>query len=797
MTSSEKTHNTVPQYDPHYIQKVTQNRLQNTSAPGGKNQQYILPMFPYPSGQFHMGHARNYTLACSLNKYYHLNGFSTFMPMGWDAFGLPAENAAIKHHKHPKEWTNQNIQQMRAEFDRLGLYYNWNYDMKTCEPEYYRWQQWLFIQMYKQGLAYQKNATVNWDPVDQTVLANEQVIDGKGWRSGAVVERKEIKQWFIKTTAYANELLEGLNTLDNWPPQVKQMQENWIGKSQGLDIEFKVEGGNSIQVFTTRGDTIFGASAILVAPTHPIAKLAAKDQDIAQKLKSLMTTGVSEAEIEKQEKIGVALNQFAICPISNRKLPVWAANYVLMDYGHGAIMLVPAHCERDHQFAIKYQLEIPAVIDADHDYTKTAYLSKGVLINSGTYNGMDSDKAIIQISKDLAAKNAGKLKEEFRLRDWGISRQRYWGCPIPMVHCKSCGIVPEKEENLPVKLPTDIDFESGKNILGSIPEFLNTTCPICNESAVRETDTFDTFFDSSWYYARFLSQGDTKHLLNPALKTSLPVDIYIGGIEHAILHLLYARFVNMFLHNIGLSNSKEPFKEMITQGMVLKDGAKMSKSKGNIVTPSELHTKYGADAIRLFILFAAPPTQSLEWSDAGIEGMQRFLKKVHHYFTNPSQIQNTENPTAWTESQKILKQITADYEKRQLNTTVAGAMKLFNILTNQKDRTRTHEKIEKIFLTVMKPIAPHMALYCSDAIGFEITSWPIVDQKALDQAQIDISIQINGKMRGKVKANSQSTENDILEIARKNPTISKYLYEKEVKKVIYVPARLLNIVVQA
>jgi leucyl-tRNA synthetase len=798
MASSAKSSNTTTQYDPHHIQSITQSRLQNNTDPGNKNQQYILPMFPYPSGQFHMGHARNYTLACTLNQYYHLNGHSTFMPMGWDAFGLPAENAAIKHNKHPKEWTNQNIKQMREEFDRLGLYYNWNYDMRTCEPEYYRWQQWLFIQMYKHDLAYQKNATVNWDPVDQTVLANEQVINGKGWRSGATVERKEIKQWFIKTTAYANDLLSGISTLDKWPSQVKQMQENWIGKSQGLDITFQVEGTDtSVQVFTTRGDTLFGASAILVAPTHPIAKQAANDASIAKQLKPLMTTGVSEAEIEKQEKIGVALNQFAICPISNRKLPIWAANYVLMDYGHGAIMLVPAHCERDHQFATKYNLKIPAVIQAEHDYAKTAYLTKGTLINSGVYDGMSSDEAIIKISHDLQAKNAGKLKEEFRLRDWGVSRQRYWGCPIPMIHCSDCGIVPEKEENLPIKLPTDITFESGTNILKSLPEFLNTTCPKCNKSATRETDTFDTFLDSSWYYARFLSQGDTHHLLDPKLKSSLPVDIYIGGIEHAILHLLYARFINMFLHKIGLSDTKEPFKEMITQGMVLKDGAKMSKSKGNIVTPSDLHATYGADAIRLFILFAAPPTQSLEWSDAGIEGMHRFLKKVHHYFTNQAKPLQTERPEDWLESQKILKQITTDYEKRQLNTTVAGAMKLFNILTNSKDRTLTHEKIEKIFLTVMKPIAPHIALYCSDAIGFEINHWPSIDQETIDHAQIEISIQVNGKMRGKVKVGAQDSEDQVLKAAQSNPIVLKHLDHKQIRKVIFVPGRLLNIVVSA
>ncbi|MDC3180979.1 leucine--tRNA ligase [Gammaproteobacteria bacterium] len=783
-------------YDPHHIQASSQEKLikQNHSSTG--YEKYLLPMFPYPSGQLHMGHARNYTLACVLNQYYQLNGHKTFMPMGWDAFGLPAENAAIKHNKHPKEWTDNNISQMRAEFDRLGLYYDWQYDMRTCEPEYYKWQQWLFIQMYKKGLAYQKNATVNWDPVDQTVLANEQVIDGKGWRSGATVERREIKQWFLKITAYANELLSGLKTLDQWPSQVKQMQENWIGKSHGLDITFSVENSNeTITVFTTRGDTLYGTSAIVVAPTHPIAQKAAQDASIASKLEPLMTTCVSEAEIETQEKTGINLNQFAICPLSNRKLPIWAANYVLMDYGHGAIMLVPSHCERDYQFAEKYQLAKPVVIEGEHDYAKGALIHKGTLINSDFLNGMSSDQAVIEISNRLEHINKGKLREEFRLRDWGISRQRYWGCPIPMVHCEHCGIVPEHEENLPVKLPTHLEFEAGKSMLADDPNFVNTTCPKCNQPAKRETDTFDTFFDSSWYYARFLSQGDSSQLLDPKLKSALPVDTYIGGIEHAILHLLYARFVNSFMFELGITNSKEPFKELITQGMVLKDGVKMSKSKGNIVTPKEFHTTYGADAIRLFILFAAPPTQSLEWSDSGIEGMHRFLKKVYHYFVSLDQTNTEEDAELWLSAQKILQQINNDYKKRQLNTTVAGAMKIFNLLT-ESSRTTTHQKVEKIFLTVLKPLAPHLATYCADKLGYTELKWPSTDTDAIAKAKVEISIQVNGKMRGRIKINPSDAKEQILEDAKTVPSIEKHLENQTIIKVIYIPSRMLNIVVK-
>ncbi|UTC24212.1 leucine--tRNA ligase [Candidatus Comchoanobacter bicostacola] len=782
-------------YDPHLIQSSTKDQLANHQPADCSNKKkYILAMFPYPSGQFHMGHARNYTIANTLSDYYRLNGFKCYMPMGWDAFGLPAENAAIKHKKHPKDWTQGNIQQMKGSFDQMGLYFNWGYELTTCDPEYYKWQQWLFIQMYQNNLAYQKQATVNWDPVDQTVLANEQVIDGRGWRSGALVERKEIKQWFLKITQYADKLLDGCKTLDKWPEQVRQMQENWIGRSEGLDIHFSSDQ-EDIKVYTTRGDTLFGATAIMVAPTHPICKEALKrDPKLADPLSELMTSGVSEAEIEKQEKKGLPLGLYATCPISNNKLPIWAANYVLMDYGHGAVMCVPAHCERDHAFAKKYDLSIQPVITSEqHDYEQGAMSEMGQLIHSNEYTGLESKDAIIQLGKVLQKINKGQLKTQYRLRDWGISRQRYWGCPIPIIHCDHCGIIPESFENLPVMLPTDIEFEPGKNILQAHKSFINTTCPTCGKAAKRETDTFDTFFDSSWYYNRFASGGDPSQLLDSSMKPALPVDLYIGGIEHAILHLLYARFVNHFMHDIGLVDNTEPFTELLTQGMVLKDGTKMSKSKGNLVTPSELHQQYGSDAIRLFMLFAAPPQQSLEWSNSGIEGMHRFLKRVHHYFETPRKTSNQEDKTVWANVQKILQQISQDYEKRQLNTTVAGAMKIFNILSEH--HTAKQEEIERIFLITLFPLAPHISMYCYQKHFNQSildAQWPEVDTQAQASAPIMIAVQVNGKKRGLITVNASNTKEEIVAIATEEPNVKKHI--NAIRKVIYVPNRLVNII---
>ena len=787
-------------YDPHKIQQETaQYLMKSETIKHGENKKYILAMFPYPSGQFHMGHARCYTIADVLAKYYRANNYHVFSPMGWDAFGLPAENAAIKHKKHPKEWTDGNIEQMREQFDMMGLHFHWNHELRTCDPDYYKWQQWLFIQMYKKGIAYRKKSTVNWDPIDQTVLANEQVIDGKGWRSGAVVERKEIDQWFLKITEYADELLDGCDTLDKWPEQVVAMQHNWIGKSQGVEITFQVKNSDQYcKVYTTRADTLLGTQALVLAPTHPICKKQAENNEkLSKELERLSTSGVSEAEIEQQEKKGVPIGLEAICPISKRSIPIWAGNYVLMDYGHGAVIMVPAHCERDFAFAKTYNLSVQPVIDngKNHDYDQSAMIEKGTLFNSMHLDGLSSNDAIQTIAKELAEMQLGKSVSQYRLRDWGLSRQRYWGCPIPIIHCKNCGLVPEKEENLPVVLPTDIEFDHTKGILAEADDFINTTCPKCSQPAKRETDTFDTFFDSSWYYVRFLDPNNTNSLVSKEQSNMLPVDIYIGGIEHAILHLLYARFISRFMHDLGITPNQEPFKELLTQGMVLKDGHKMSKSKGNIVTPSELYKKYGADALRLFIIFAAPPQQNLEWSDAGLEGMHRFLKRVVHYFDSLRKPTSGQSQDKWCEAQQILSKIQHDYEIRQLNTTVAGCMKLFNILNSADTRDKTICEIEKIFLLSLFPLAPHTSSYCwKENTSITKQAWPTVDEEALTMNEIQVIVQINGKKRGQVLVKNEACQEDVMSAVKSNDALQSYL-TSEPKRIIYIPNRLINILI--
>lgn len=788
----------MQEYNPHDIQAKTHaHLLKKDTLQSCEKKKYILAMFPYPSGQFHMGHARCYTLADVLTKAYQAKGYQVFSPMGWDAFGLPAENAAIKHNKHPKDWTESNIKQMREQFDMMGLHFNWNHELKTCDADYYHWQQWLFLKLYEKGLAYRKKATVNWDPVDQTVLANEQVIDGRGWRSGALVERKEINQWFLKITDYADALLQGCDTLTKWPEQVTTMQRNWIGYSKGVDLHFKVKDTDEIcKVYTTRADTLWGTSALVLSPNHPIAQKAAQDDpSLKQALEKLSQSGVSEAEINTQEKEGIPLGLSAICPISQREVPLYAGNYVLMDYGHGAVIFVPAHCERDYDFAKKYDLPIYPVIDSgqEHDYEKGPLLERGLLINSGEFDGLSSDAAI-QTFGDLAKeKGMGEGKSQYRLRDWGLSRQRYWGCPIPMIHCDHCGVVPEKEENLPVVLPTDMPFKQSNSML-SESDFIHTNCPVCGKKAKRETDTFDTFFDSSWYYLRFLSPGYDQGIVDPKFKEMLPVDIYIGGIEHAILHLLYSRFIGHFLKDLGITQQKEPFLELLTQGMVLKDGAKMSKSKGNIVTPSELFKTYGSDALRLFILFAAPPSQALEWSDSGLEGMHRFLKRVFNYFSNPPALTKGESPKIWAEAQTILAKIEHDYEIRQLNTAVAGSMKLFNLIqSSQRDDTLL--KIEEIFLITLFPLAPHTSSYLwKQDTPLSDMPWPSLDKSALENLDMTIVIQINGKKRGEIQVSPNTEKDEILQNAKS--AVSAHLENKTVIKEIYVPNKLVSLVVK-
>ena len=626
-------------YNPQEIEEQAQLYWQkkqcfNVTEDLNKEKFYCLSMFPYPSGSLHMGHVRNYTLGDVISRHQRALGKNVLQPFGWDAFGLPAENAAIKNGVPPAIWTQQNIASMKEQLMRLGNAYDWRRELATCNPDYYRWEQWFFIKLFEKGLVYRKKAEVNWDPVDKTVLANEQVVDGRGWRSGALVERKEIAQWFLKITAYADELLNDLDTLTHWPQQVKTMQRNWIGRSEGTEVFFEVEGyDKKLTIYTTRVDTLMGVSYLAIAPDHPLSKKSAQNNpEIQLFLDGCSGVRLAEAELATMEKRGVATSFYAIHPITNAKIPVWIANFVLMQYGSGAVMAVPAHDVRDWEFAQKYKLPIYPVINPtgehEHDYNKSAFTNEGTLCNSHDFDGLTSTVAKDVITDYLQQHKLGQTKVHYRLRDWGVSRQRYWGAPIPIVHCEACGMVPVPEEALPVVLPENVSLTGSGSPLAQCSEFVNTKCPRCNQDATRETDTFDTFMESSWYYARFACKAQDNAMLDDRAKYWTPVDQYIGGIEHAIMHLLYARFFHKLMRDEGLVNSDEPFKALLSQGMVLKDGHKMSKSLGNTVDPNHLIDTYGADTARLFVMFAAPPEQSLEWSDAGVEGCYRFLKRV-------------------------------------------------------------------------------------------------------------------------------------------------------------------------
>ena len=605
-------------YQPESIEKQAQTfwdtehtfKTDTKDSASRSENYYCLSMFPYTSGNIHMGHVRNYTIGDVKSRMKKMQGYNVLQPMGWDSFGLPAENAAIKNKSHPAIWTRQNISSMKEQLKRIGFAYDWSREMATCDSDYYRWQQWLFIEMYKKGLVYKKDAIVNWDPVDQTVLANEQVINGRGWRSNALVEQKKIAQWFCKITDYADRLQGELDTLDKWPEAVKLMQKNWIGKSTGASIDFQLKNSNDkLTVFTTRADTLFGATFMAIAADHPLAiELGKQDNAIQTFLDQCKKQSTAEADIQTAEKIGIKTPLVAINPINGEELPVWIANYILMNYGTGAIMAVPAEDERDHEFAQKYQIAVKTVFD-DND----------CLINAGAFTGLKQQEATAAIIKKLDTEGCGKKSITYRLRDWGISRQRYWGVPIPMVHCDTCGTVPEDQANLPVKLPENIDYQYGESLLENCEDFIKVKCPICGKPSKRETDTIDTFFESSWYYHYFISQGKDG-ITSKNNDHWMGVDLYIGGIEHAILHLLYARFIQKVLMDLSLTEVPEPFSQLLSQGMVLKDGAKMSKSKGNVISPDALIEQYGADTIRLFIIFAAPPTQDLDWSDGGVEG---------------------------------------------------------------------------------------------------------------------------------------------------------------------------------
>ncbi|OOZ40902.1 leucine--tRNA ligase [Solemya pervernicosa gill symbiont] len=791
---------------------------------------YCLSMFPYPSGRLHMGHVRNYTIGDVVSRYQRMLGKNVLQPMGWDAFGLPAENAAIKNNVPPAKWTYENIDYMRSQLKRLGFGYDWERELATCHPDYYKWEQWLFTRLYEKGMVYKKTAPVNWCPNDMTVLANEQVIDGCCWRCDTEVERKEIPQYFMKITAYAEELLEGLDNLPGWPEQVRTMQRNWIGKSRGVELSFEVNG-EPLKVFTTRPDTLMGVSYVAVAPEHPLAHQAAENSaELAAFIEECKTMETSEAAMETMEKKGCATGLTATHPISGAEVPVFAANFVLMGYGEGAVMAVPAHDQRDFEFAQKYGLPITQVIapidqDVEVDLAQAAFTDKGVLIESGEFNGLSSAEAFDAIANHLEQAGKGKVSINYRLRDWGVSRQRYWGCPIPVVNCPECGAVPVPEDQLPVRLPEDIEFDGVGSPIKKMREFIDTDCPRCGGKAERETDTFDTFMESSWYYARYACRANPDAMLDKNADYWLPVDQYIGGIEHAILHLLYSRFYHKLMRDEGLVSSDEPIKSLLTQGMVLKDGAKMSKSKGNTVDPQQLIEKYGADTVRLFTMFAAPPEQSLEWNDSGVEGASRFLKRL--WVFSRDNAQNIEAGRSfipdWAkvdDAQKAfrreiheqLKQALIDFDKYQFNTVVAACMKIMNALSSVPgvaDAGKGHqpsanvqnaiwEEGLSILLRLLSPIAPHIshALWQELGYGDDIltAAWPAVDEAALVKDSIELVVQVNGKVRSQINVAANADKDSIEEAALADEKVQSFIDGKTIRKIIVVPGRLVNVV---
>ena len=798
---------------------------------------YCLSMFPYPSGRLHMGHVRNYTIGDVIARYQRMRGKNVLQPMGWDAFGLPAENAAIENNIPPAKWTYENIAYMRAQLKTLGFAYDWDREITTCDPEYYRWEQWLFTRLYEKGLVYKKTSPVNWCPHDMTVLANEQVVNGCCWRCGTAVERKEIPQWFMKITAYADELLADLDRLPGWPPQVVTMQRNWIGRSEGVDIVFTVRGGDEpIRVFTTRPDTLMGVTYVAVAVEHPLALQAAqKNPKLAEFINHCKRQVTAEAEVETMEKLGMDTGLKAVHPITGEEVPIWIANFVLMAYGEGAVMSVPAHDQRDWEFAKKYGLPITRVIypadGSEFDLGKSAFVEEGVLKNSGEFSGLTSPQAFDAIADYLEKERKGGRRVNYRLRDWGVSRQRYWGAPIPIINCAKCGAVPVPDKDLPVVLPEDIAFEGVGSPIKKMPEFYRTACPKCGGDAERETDTFDTFVESSWYYARYCCPDNIRAMLDERADYWLPVDQYIGGIEHAILHLLYARFYHKLMRDVGLVKSDEPFTNLLTQGMVLKDGAKMSKSKGNTVDPQALIDEYGADTARLFIMFASPPEQSLEWSDEAVAGANRFLKRVWAFaYEHRDRIVKLresraadkvldlsrvapDQADAYREIHQLLKQANYDFAKYQFNTVASAAMKMLNVLSALPAAVPAgpeylpsgdvydkiiHDGLE-ILLKLLAPIVPHVTHALWRDLGYKgellDAEWPEPDPRAFERDTVELVVQVNGKLRGRVSVPANADKDQAREIALADENVKRHVGDKMVRKVIHVPGKLINIVV--
>ena len=785
-----------------------------------KEKFYCLSMFPYPSGRLHMGHVRNYSIGDVISRYQKMQGKNVMQPIGWDAFGLPAENAALKNKVPPAKWTYENINYMKNQLIELGFGYDWSREIATCHPKYYRWEQWLFVKLFEKDLVYKKNAIVNWDPVDQTVLANEQVIDGRGWRSDALVEKKEISQWFMRITDYADELLSSLDELSGWPDAVKTMQKNWIGKSVGLEIDFTREDADALRVYTTRPDTLMGVTYLAVAAEHPLALEAGKNNtDVQAFIEECKTMETTEAAMETMEKKGVDSGLKCTHPITGDEVPIWIANFVLMGYGTGAVMSVPAHDERDYDFAKKYDIPIVGVIrpkDQALNLDEGAFTDKGILFNSGEFNDLNFEQAFEAIANKLTKKQLGEKQTNYRLRDWGVSRQRYWGCPIPIINCPNCGSVAVPEQDLPVILPEEVAFDGVGSPIKKMPEFYETTCPSCGGEAERETDTFDTFFESSWYFARYACADNENAMLDERADYWLEVDQYIGGIEHAILHLLYARFFSKLLRDEGLITHNEPFKNLLTQGMVLKDGAKMSKSKGNTVDPQEMIAKYGADTVRLFILFAAPPTQDLEWSDSGLEGSHRFVNKIYRLvstFIEDAKTHTVSNLELNTLNKKqkairqkthqTLEKIGDDMSRRHsFNTAIASLMELSNTLikfadTDEQSMSVRAESIN-IILKALSPITPHICHYLWQALGNETAiinePWPSVDKKALEQDEVQIIVQVNGKLRAKLMFDANTDKALVEAQALEDENVAKFTDGKTIVKVIVVPNKLVNIV---
>lgn len=791
-----------------------------------KEKYYVLEMFPYPSGKLHMGHVRNYSIGDVLARFKKMKGYNVLHPMGWDSFGLPAENAAIKHDVEPSVWTWNNIDEMRKQLKELGLSYDWEREVATCHPDYYKWMQWIFIQFYNKGLAYKKENPVNWCPSCQTVLANEQVVDGKCERCGTLVGKKELSQWYFKITDYAERLLDNLEKLPGWPNKVKLMQKNWIGKSTGAEVTFEIEGyDKGLDIFTTRPDTLYGVTYMVLAPEHPYLKELVSGSEYEAPVMAYLEKVQHMSDIERtsttKEKTGEFTGRYCINPLTGKRVPIFISDYVLMDYGTGAIMAVPSHDQRDFDFAKAFDLEIIPVVDPENDKIDLnnlteAFEAEGKLINSGKFNGMNNKEAIVKITEYLEEQGIGKKTINYKLRDWLISRQRYWGTPIPMIYCDTCGWVPEKEENLPVMLPTDVEFTGkGESPLATSKTFIDTVCPVCGKPAKRELDTMDTFLDSSWYFLRYCDAKNSEEAFSKE-KTDywMNVDQYIGGVEHAILHLMYARFFQMALYDLGYVSEEEPFKNLLTQGMVIKDGAKMSKSLGNVVSPAEIIEKYGADTARLFILFAAPPERELDWSDKGVEGSYRFINRVYRMVYEFSQ-NYQDVPESYEISGEAdksmaywmnyaIKKVSDDIGERfNFNTAISTIMEMVNEMYRYKEgqvNAGLYGAAIKNLLVMLAPFVPHVAEEMWEHLGYEGSvhdqQWPTYDESALVKDTVEIVVQINGKIKEKINIAGDSSKEEMEKIAVENDKIKALTEGKNVVKIIAVPNKLINIVVK-